>query len=109
MDVLGIELNEQQKTGLAQLHRLCELRMKVKLPDNINSPRCDEYEQVQRLDATIEEHAPSLKLQYVKVAKSRNPETGLMEETKEHTPVREDEAARIVWQYYFIANPYRFH
>jgi hypothetical protein len=109
MDILGFELNAQQTAGLAQLHRMCQVRMSVKLPENLNSPRCPEYEQVQRIDATIAEHAPSLGLQRVSMRKQRNEETGLLEEVKEYTPVSEAEAGRIVWQYYFIANPHRFH
>jgi len=108
MDILGIELNEQQTKAIAHLHRLCAGRMAVKLPENINSPRCPEYEQVQRIDATIAEYAPKLELQYVRESKVKK-EEGVFEDVKEFTPVRNEDAARIVWQYYFIANPYRFH
>lgn len=91
-DILGFKLDNGQRAKLGELHRLCEQRMAVKLPTNINSPRCEAYDKVQALDARIEKYAPLLELK-------RTDSKGI------EIAVAESQHARLVWQYWFIDHP----
>jgi hypothetical protein len=91
-DILGFDLDSDQRNKLSQLHSLCAQRMAVKLPENVNSPRCAAYDTVQSLDARINKFAPMLEFKY-------KDSKGI------ESPVPESQHARIVWQYYFIDHP----
>ncbi len=64
--------------------------MAVKLPENVNSPRCAAYDTwFKLLHARINKFAPMLEFKY-------KDSKGI------ESPASESQHARIVWQYYFI-------
>src|ERR1700722_15527468 len=104
-DILGFNLNADQKGKLSELHRLCEQRMAVPLPVNVNSVRCKAYDVVQALDERIAKYAPLLELKRVDTRRERNEATGNVDEVRHETPVSAEGHTRIVWQYWFIKHP----
>lgn len=100
-DINNLILSDEQKRNIAHAHIICAKRMAVKLPTNVNSPRCREIDLVQEYDAQVEEIAKNLNLQRLMRAATAT-------EPAVTSDVPEREAAQIVWQLYHIEHPHRF-
>lgn len=94
-----VALNPEQKAKLAALHTLCRQRLAVKLPESLFSPMCAAYEKVQALDTLVAEEALLIELKRRAVA---------TDGSRTEVLISGEEHVRLVWQYYFIENPYRF-